>query len=104
MTWPEAALLKLALLEGREPIPSRSGKAVGILLNPGGMVGVPRREATSLSRPGGIAGVDRRDSWNCGRDERLGLREGVVNSFSGGKSESSAIRLLVSFFGRKIMK
>ena len=62
------------------------------------MVGVPRREATSLSRPGGMAGVDRRDSWNCGRDERLGLREGVVNSFSGGKSESSAARLSVCLF------
>ena len=62
---------------------------------------MPRREATSLSRPGGIAGVDRRDSWNCGRDERLGLREGVVNSFSGGKSESSAARLSVKFFSWK---
>lgn len=88
----EAALLKLALLEGREPIPSRSGRAVGGLEKPGGMVGVPRREATSLSRPGGMAGVDRRDSWNCGRDDRLGRRDGVANSFSKVKSESSAIR------------
>lgn len=83
-------------------MPSRSGRAVGILLKPGGIVGVPRREATSLSRPGGIAGVDRRDSWNCGRDERLGLREGVVNSFSGGKSESSAARMSVTFFRLKV--
>jgi hypothetical protein len=100
--WLEAALLKLALLEGREPIPSRSGKAVGIFVKPGGIVGVPRREATSLSRPGGIAGVDRRDSWNCGSDERLGLRDGVVNSFRGGKSASSAVSLSASFLQREV--
>jgi len=83
----------LALLEGREPVPSRSGRAVGGLEKPGGIVGVPRRDATSLSRPGGMAGVDRRDSWNCGSEDKLGRREGVLKSASGEKSASSSIHV-----------
>ena len=55
----------LALLEGREPEPpSRSRTAVGLLIIPGGTVGVERLGSATASsgRPGGNGGVERRDS------------------------------------------